>query len=37
VSLPEGSQVKDLPDGNRLFTLSDGMILKTNDMGEGQY
>ncbi len=31
VSLPEGSQVKDLPDGNRLFTLSDGMILKTND------
>jgi len=31
VSLPEGCQVKDLPDGNRLFTLSDGMILKTND------
>ncbi len=31
LSLPEGSQVKDLPDGNRLFTLSDGMILKTND------
>lgn len=31
VSLPEGSQVKDLPDGNRLFTLSDGMILKTNN------
>ena len=31
VSLPEGSQVKDLPDGNRLFTLADGMILKTND------
>lgn len=31
VSLPEGSQVKDLPDGNRLFTLSDGMILKIND------
>jgi hypothetical protein len=31
VELPVGTLTRDLPDGNRLFTLSDGMILKTND------
>lgn len=31
IELPAGTKVRDLPDGNRLFTLSDGMILKTND------
>jgi hypothetical protein len=31
VELPAGTTVRDLPDGNRIFTLADGMILKTND------
>ncbi|WP_028315164.1 hypothetical protein [Desulfatibacillum aliphaticivorans] len=31
VELPAGTEPRDLPDGNRLFTLSDGMVLKTND------
>lgn len=30
VEMPAGTNVRDLPDGNRLFTLSDGVILKTN-------
>ena len=30
VDLPAGTNARDLPDGNRLFTLSDGVILKTN-------
>lgn len=29
-NLPAGTVVRDLPDGNRLFTLSDGVVLKTN-------
>jgi hypothetical protein len=31
IELPAGTTVRDLPDGNRIFTLADGMILKTND------
>ena len=31
VELPVGTNVRDLPDGNRLFTLADGIILKSND------
>ena len=30
VSLPAGTQVRDLPDGHRLFILADGMMIKTN-------
>lgn len=30
VDMPAGTNVRDLPDGNRLFTLSDGVILRTN-------
>ena len=30
VDMPAGTSVRDLPDGNRLFTLSEGVILKTN-------
>ena len=33
VELPVGTEPRDLPDGNRLFTLPDGMILRTtNDL-----
>ena len=31
VELPAGTEPRDLPDGNRLFTLPDGMILRTTD------
>jgi hypothetical protein len=31
VELPAGTDPRDLPDGNRLFTLPDGMILRTTD------
>lgn len=31
VELPAGTAPRDLPDGNRLFTLPDGMILRTTD------
>lgn len=31
VELPVGTEPRDLPDGNRLFTLPDGMILRTTD------
>ena len=31
VELPAGTEPRGLPDGNRLFTLPDGMILRTTD------
>ena len=31
IELPVGTEPRDLPDGNRLFTLPDGMILRTTD------
>lgn len=31
VELPAGTEPRDMPDGNRLFTLPDGMILRTTD------
>ena len=31
VELPAGTEPRDLPDGNRFFTLPDGMILRTTD------
>ena len=31
IELPAGTEPRDLPDGNRFFTLPDGMILRTTD------
>jgi hypothetical protein len=31
IELPVGTEPRDLPDGNRFFTLPDGMILRTTD------
>lgn len=31
VELPEGTAIRELPDGNKQFTLTDGVILRTTD------